>query len=135
MIRVDLTKAPEVWHEVKVALGEAEPATLRVCYRILTKAQVDERSAERLRLAKTVRAGDESAALDAILERLTPEQRERLRADLVGAIVAWDLADADGNPLPVTPETVGAVLDYGPFLLPLHEGLIEASNGAARKNA
>lgn len=134
MIRVDLSQAPQVAHEVKVQLG-GEAATLQVTYRILTKAQADERSAERLRLAKTVRAGDESAALDAILERLTPEQRERLRADLVGAIVAWDLADADGNPLPVTPETVGAVLDYGPFLLPLHEGLIEASNGAARKNA
>jgi hypothetical protein len=134
MLRIDLSQAPEVWHEVRVALGE-EPAAVRVRYRILTKAELDALTGERLRLAKSVRGGDESAALDAVLERLTPEAREAMRAAVLRALTAWDLADPEGNPLPVTPESVGAVLDYGPFLLPFYEGLLEASSGAARKNA
>ena len=133
MLRLDLSAAPLVWHTVRIPTDE-EPAELRVRYRILRKDAVDARSAERLELARLVRTGEEAEALRAIMERLSDEQRERLRADVLGAIAEWDLQDLDGQPVPVTAQTVGALLDYGIYLMPLYDGLIDASNGAARKN-
>jgi hypothetical protein len=134
MIKLDLSARPMVWHTVSIPL-DGDPAELRVRYRILRKAEVDARSAERIELARLVRGGDEVGALDAILERLSEEQREAMRAALRDAIAEWDLQDLQGAPIPVSPEAVTALLEYGIYLLPLYDGLIEASNGAARKNA
>lgn len=134
MLRLDLSATPMAWNTVKIPTDD-EPAELRVRYRILRKDDVDVRSTDRLELARLVRAGDEVEALAAIMDRLAPEQRDRMRSDVLSSIAEWDLQDMDGNPVPVTAETVGALLDYGIYLMPLYDGLIEASNGAARKNA
>lgn len=134
MLRLDLSATPMAWNTVKIPTDD-EPAELRVRYRILRKDDVDVRSTDRLELARLVKAGDEVEALAAIMDRLAPEQRERMRSDVLSAIAEWDLQDMDGNPVPVTAETVWALLDYGIYLMPLYDGLIEASNGAARKNA
>ena len=134
MLRVDLSATPMAWNTVKIPTDD-EPAELRVRYRILRKDDVDVRSTERLELAKLIKAGDEVEALAAIMDRLTPEQRERMRSDVLGSIAEWDLQDMDGQPVPVTAEAVTALCDYGIYLIPLYDGLIEASNGAARKNA
>lgn len=134
MLRINTSAAPLVWHTVQIN-QDGESTAVKVRYRILTKDAVDARSADRLALARTVRGGDEGKALDAIIERLTPDQRESMRIDLRRAVAEWDIADQDGAPLAVTPETLDAVLAYGIYLLPLYDGLIEASNGAAAKNS
>lgn len=134
MIRIDLTSPPLVWQDVRVPV-DGELQALRVRYAILNKGEVDARSRRRLELAVAVKSGDELQALTDILERLSAEEVERMRADLRAAVREWELADPAGNPIPVTPQTLEAVLDYGIYLLPLYDGLLEASNGARAKNS
>lgn len=134
MIRIDLTSPPLVWQDVRVPV-DGELQALRVRYAILNKGEVDARSRRRLELAVAVKSGDELQALTDILERLSAEEVERMRADLRAAVREWELADPAGNPIPVTPQILEAVLDYGIYLLPLYDGLLEASNGARAKNS
>jgi hypothetical protein len=134
MIRVDLSGVPKVWHDVPVVLDGAE-GTLRVRYAILRDAALAEHQAERLALARLFQAGDQGAAYDGLIARLSPEQRARMRETVAAAIVEWDLADPDGQPIAVTPESLAAVLDYALFLVPLYDGLLEASQGGRAKNA
>ena len=133
MIKLDLSARPLVWHTIAIPT-DGESASLRVRYRILRKDAVDAMSTQRMELARLVRGGDEALALEAIIDRLSDAQREEMRALVRDAIAEWDLADLDGAPIPVTVEAIDALLDYGIYLIPLYDGLIEASNGAARKN-
>lgn len=134
MIRVDISGVPKIWRDVPVNLDGTE-GSIRVRYAILPDAELATHLAERLALARLFKLHDDAAAYDALIERLTPEQRGRMRAAVTGAVVEWDLADPDGEPIPVTPETLAAVTGYALFLVPLYDGLLEASQGGRAKNA
>jgi hypothetical protein len=133
MLRVSIDERPLAWREVSVPV-DGESASVRIRYHTWTPAELLSQRRERLELARAVRGGEESAALDALLERLTPERVADMREQLLRRIVAWELADESGAPLAVSPATVGAVLDLPGWLAALWEGLFEASDGAPAKN-
>ena len=136
MIRLNPKARPESWTSIDINL-DGEPQPMRVRFWLLPPEEAARLAAERLRGFSAVRAeGD--AGLDYLLRELSAEQIGEVRTTLAARIVDWDLADdtdAEGGKLAVTPEHIAAVLDHGAFLRPLYQGLIDASSGAARKNA
>jgi hypothetical protein len=134
VIRIALDERPLAWHTVQVRL-DGEAHELRVRYHLLTPEDASERSAERVRMARTFQGADADAMFAALLDRLTIERVAGMRALIAERVVEWDLADLDGHPIAATPVAVQALLDHGAFLRPLYEGLVDASLGADSKNA
>lgn len=141
MIRLSRNARPESWHTVQIPV-DGEPTPMRVRYWLLSTKEAAQWARERLKgYAAVAKVGSDGAeALEFLLGELDPERIDAMSALLTERIVDWDLADGDSveDPpakLPVTPETLAAVLERGDFLRPLFQGLLDASSGAARKNA
>lgn len=134
MIRLNPRARPESWTSIDINLdGEAQ--SMRVRYWLLAPEEAAQWAAERLKGYHAIKA-DEDAGLEYLLHELSAEQIARVHALLAERIIDWDLADAESEAkLAVTPEHVAAVLAHGAFLRPLFQGLLDASSGAARKNA
>jgi hypothetical protein len=136
MIRLNPNARPESWTTCEINL-DGEPQPMRVRFWLLPPEEAARLSAERLRGFSAVRAeGD--AGIDYLLRELSAEQIGEVRQTLAERIVDWDLEDASaeaGGKLSLDPAHIAAVLGHGAFLRPLYQGLIDASSGAARKNA
>lgn len=132
MIRLSPTARPESWHDLEIVL-DGESAPLRVQYWLLDKRAAADWSSRRLTLARAIRTEDEAKTFDLLLDELTPEQFATVDALLRERILAWDLADEQGERLPVNPQTLALVLDQARFWRPLFQGLIDASSGVAAK--
>lgn len=138
MIRLSPKRRPEAWTSVDINL-DGEPQAMRVRFWLLSPTEAAEWTAARLKGYHAIKS-DEGQGLDFLLRELSAEQIGRIAALLQERIADWDLADAESTAeppakLPVTPETVAAVAAHGAFMRPLFQGLLDASSGAARKNA
>lgn len=138
MIRLSPNQRPESWTTIDVPL-DGDPAPVRVRYWLLSPTETAQWAAERLRGFSAIRA-DSPEAIDYLLGELDPAKIGQIRDLLLERILDWDIADADSPEtppakLPVTADTKAAVIDHGAFFKPLFQGLLDASSGAARKNA
>ncbi|MBV5274460.1 MAG: hypothetical protein JZU52_12725 [Lamprocystis purpurea] len=134
MIRLSPRARPEAWTTIDINL-DGTPTPLRVRYWLLTPVAAAEFAAERLKGFAALKA-ETPEGLDFLLHELAPDQLATVRALLLERVIDWDLVDADtGEALALTPESLSAVLDHGAFFRPLFQGLLDASSGAARKNA
>lgn len=129
------------WHTCKIP-QDGVLEDLRVQFEIFSVDESRKRTREALTRVKAVAKNTEGmsedqkrlAGIDFAIDRLSDEDAQRMRDDLSGRIVAWELKDLDGNDLPVTDENVNAILYHPAFLKPLHDGLDAASSGAIAKN-
>ena len=138
MIRLSPNHRPESWTTIEINL-DGEPIPVRVRYWLLSTSETAQWAAERLRGIASLRA-DRPEAIDYLLSELDQAKIQQIRDLLMQRILDWDIADADSatNPpakLDVTDENKSAVVDHGCFFKPLFQGLLDASSGAARKNA
>lgn len=138
MIRLSPNARPECWTTIDVSL-DGEPQAVRVRYWLLSPVETAQWAAERLRGFSAIRA-DSPEAIEYLLSELDPAKIGQIRALLMERVLGWDIADADSTETPpatlaVTPENLAAVIDHGAFFKPLFQGLLDASSGAARKNA
>lgn len=145
MIRFSASARPESWHTVQIPV-DGEPTPMRVRYWLLGTKEAARFARERLKGYVAVSQGnaqgavDTLGAVDFLLRELDDTHIDAMAELLRERILDWDLADAESTDdppaqLPVSPETVAAVLARGDFLRPLFQGLLDASSGAARKNA
>lgn len=136
MIKLDLSARPEAWHEVEIDIdGVSVP--LRVRYWLLDKGEAARWTRQRLLLAQAIKTGQEETLFERLIQELSPEQISEIDALLRSRILDWDgLVDEQGVKIPVSPQTLDAILAQMRFWRPLFQGLIDASAGvAARKNA
>jgi hypothetical protein len=134
VIRIALDSRPLDWQTVTVRL-DGQDAELRVRYWLLSPAEAAKRSAERLEVARAFTLQDQgSSVYDLLLQRLSAAEIAGLQELLAERVVDWDLADLDGQKIPVTPQAVRALVDHGAFLRPLYDGLVDASLGGRSKN-
>ena len=142
MIRFSKSGRPESWHTVQIPV-DGEPQPMAVRYWLLSTREAARLARERL--AGIVDGPPDEAlssqvALQFLQRELSDAHIDTMQSLLTERIVDWDLEDADAAEepkpkLPVTPEIVAAILERGDFLRPLFQGLLDASSGAARKNA
>jgi len=126
------TKKPQAM--LQDFLADGERADARVRYHTWTPEELAERRRERLEVARAVRQ-DDDAGFELLLSRLSADKIAEMRQVLSARIIEWDLQDAAGEPIPVSADTVRAVLDLPGWLPALWDGLFGASEGAAAKNA
>lgn len=137
MIRFNPHAPPRVKHTISVRTEDGEVGEMYVTYKVLKKDALDGIAQERIGLAFSVQGGSQKPTeetKEVIMDRLSPEHRQRVTATLLDAILDWDVQDEAGNPWPATPENISNLLQYQLYFDPLYEGLLEASRGAARKN-
>lgn len=138
MIRLSPTHRPESWTTIDINL-DGDPTPVRVRYWLLSPTETAQWAAERLRGFASIRA-DSPEAIDYLLSELDPAKIGQIRDLLMQRVLDWDIADADSTATPpaklaVTEASKTAVIDHGAFFKPLFQGLLDASSGAARKNA
>ena len=139
MIRISPNNRPESWTTIDINL-DGEPQPMRVRYWLLSPVEAAAWAAERLKGWSAIKGKDEAAGLDYLLRELSADQIGRVRELLLERIIDWDLADADSDAAPPTKLTLTAaskeaIIGHGAFFKPLFQGLLDASSGAARKNA
>jgi hypothetical protein len=134
VIRISLDARPLDWQTITVRL-DGQDAELRVRYHLLSPTEAAKRSAERLEVARAFTLPDQGSVYDLLMQRLSAAEIAAIEDLLAARIVDWDLADLEGQKIPVTEQAVRAVLAHGAFLRPLYDGLVDASLGGRSKNA
>lgn len=143
MIRVDLSRDPERWWPVTFLDEEGEPEEIRIRYALLDLATVAQYRREQMALALSgvgSNADDavpsaRQAFLQALIDRLDPAELDARRAVLEDRLRGWEFVGADNQTLAFDARSVGAVVRRPGFFAPLWDGLLEASEGSAKKSA
>lgn len=142
MIRVDLSRDPERNWDVTFVDEQGESQVVEIRYALLDLDAVAGYRREQMELALSsagMREDDPNPAarqafLQAVVDRLQPEQLAQRRGVLAERLRGWGLCDAQGSPLPMDSVTVSAVLRRPDLFAPLWDGLLEASEGAGKKS-
>lgn len=140
MIRIDLSKEPLRWRDIELYDDEGEEQAARVQYAVLPVPEaIAYRRAQMELAAKGTGISEEDGAsqrafLEAVMERMSPEDIAARREMLHAKVRGWNFVDANEQPLPVTPEVLDALMDDGRFFGPLWEGLLAASESIGKKS-
>jgi hypothetical protein len=145
MIRVDLSAAPKRWQTIELLDENCEPQEAKVQYKLLDKLVVARYRRADIELAKSgsqfraSRETDDAAVEQAFLTELVERMDESeltARTDLLCShIVGWDFQGIDKEPLPCTDEIKAVLLNRADWFAAIWQGLLEASEGAAKKTA
>lgn len=121
--------------------GTTTLATVLICYRVFTRAELKARRAEvddaiGTPLREAAAAGTEVSQWAEVQRRLDVQEEADL-AELRARIVDWKrvVVDATDEPVPFSAELRDQLLELKPYFKALRAGLQEASDGARTKNS
>lgn len=133
MLRIDLSIPPALWYPAELPTEHGTSEVL-IRFALLDTDEAAVASAQRLRLMRAVATSDFDAAYAAMLEALDPAEIATLREVLGRHILDWEIEDATTQKrLPVTEQTLAAVLGRAAWLRPIWSALIDASTGPGLK--
>jgi len=134
MLRIALDDRPIVPHTIKVQYnGDEHELTLR--YHAWTPEELAPERKARLELSKAIGQDDRSTGFDMLIQQSSANEIARMREVLQARVLGWDLADLEGNPVPLSPDTLQSALSLPGWLAAFWGGLFEASDGARAKNS
>ena len=135
MIRIALTSTPLIWFPAELPLDDGSVVSAPIYWRALDAAAANAEAHRRLALTRAF-SEDPARAWELLAEQTSAPEVERIASLLRAHIVGWEFVDdATGDPIPVTPETLAAVVGRAAWLRPLWSALIDASTAPGLKKS